>query len=62
MGQSDKILLRVEEVAERMSLGRTKIFELIRRGDLPVIHEGRRTLIPARALEVWMNERLNDVR
>ena len=45
-----KNLLRVEEAAELLSLGRSKVYELIRDGRLPVVHIGRSARVPARAV------------
>ena len=34
---SDEELLTVEEVEQRLKIGRTKVYELINRGDLPSV-------------------------
>lgn len=39
-----------EDAGRMIGLGRTKVFELIRNGDLPAAKIGRRTLIPVSAL------------
>ncbi|MGH7776551.1 MAG: helix-turn-helix domain-containing protein, partial [Candidatus Dormibacterales bacterium] len=48
--QATKELLRVEEAADRLSLGRSKVYELIREGRLPVVHIGRSVRVPVRSL------------
>ncbi len=52
------LLLRVEEVAQRLSLGRSKIFMLIAEGSLPVVRIGRAVRIPERALREWVEQRI----
>jgi len=52
-----KLLLKVEEAAVAMSLGRSKAYELVRRGLLPSVRLGRSVRIPVAALEAWINER-----
>jgi excisionase family DNA binding protein len=43
-------LLRAEQVAERLGLGRTKVYELIGRGEIPVIRFGAAVRVPEQAL------------
>jgi excisionase family DNA binding protein len=50
-------LLRVEEAARVLQIGRTKVYELIGAGGLPVIRIGRSVRIPRRGLERWIAER-----
>jgi excisionase family DNA binding protein len=50
----EKVLLTVEEAAERLSIGRTKVFELVRTGMLESVTIGRCRRIPARALEPFV--------
>ena len=49
-------LLRVPEVAERLSLGLTKTWELINRGEIPSIQIGRCRRVRERDLEAWIDE------
>lgn len=42
----DPQLLTVEKVADRLRLGRTKVYELINSGELPHIKFGRACRIP----------------
>ncbi|MGH7777293.1 MAG: helix-turn-helix domain-containing protein, partial [Candidatus Dormibacterales bacterium] len=48
--------LRVEEAADRLSLGRSKVYELIREGRLPVVHIGRSVRVPVRSLQAFVAE------
>jgi excisionase family DNA binding protein len=41
-----RLLLRIPEVMTMLGLGRTKIYELIGSGDLPVIRVGKAVRIP----------------
>ncbi len=50
MSDAVRLLLTAEEAAERLSLSRTTIYELIRYGDLESVRIGRARRIPAEAL------------
>jgi excisionase family DNA binding protein len=50
----ERLLLRVEEVAEMLSLGRSKTYELIASGAIPVVRLGRCVRVPAPALRRWL--------
>ena len=52
-----KLLLSIPEAMASTSLGRTKIYELIGNGALETVTLGRRRMIPAAALNEWV-ERL----
>lgn len=51
---SEQLLLRVEETAEVLGLGRTTVYRLIRDGDLHPVKVGRATRIPADELERYV--------
>jgi excisionase family DNA binding protein len=53
---SQRLLLRPEEVAAILGLGRSTIYELLRSGELPAVHIGRATRIPARDLHRWIEQ------
>ena len=54
-------LLTMEDVARELSLGRSKIFEMAARGELPApIRLGRNVRISRMALERWIEERQAD--
>ena len=44
-------LIRVDEAARFLSIGRSTLYELIARGDIPTIHIGRAVRIPTQALK-----------
>ncbi|HVC76300.1 MAG TPA: helix-turn-helix domain-containing protein [Candidatus Micrarchaeaceae archaeon] len=53
----ESLLLRVDEVAQLMNLGRTRTFELIASGELPVVRIGRAVRVPRNELERWLRSR-----
>jgi len=44
-------LLRVDDAAKYLSIGRSTLYELIARGDVPTVHIGRAVRIPTAALK-----------
>lgn len=50
-------LMRVEEAADLLQIGRTKVYELMARHELPVVRIGRSVRIPRRGLQEWIVER-----
>lgn len=52
--QPERLLLTVEEAAERLGIGKTLTWELVWDGVLPSIRLGRCVRIPLRALEEWI--------
>jgi len=49
-------LLSVVDVAHILSIGRTKVYHLIKNGDLPTIKVGSATRISAVALAKWIEQ------
>lgn len=54
---SERMLMRVEEVAQALGIGRSTVFEMIGRHELPVLRIGRLVRIPRHALDEWIAER-----
>jgi excisionase family DNA binding protein len=54
---SQPLLLNVSQVARALSLGRTKVYELIAMEGLPVVRFGRAVRVPAASLRRWVDER-----
>ena len=50
----DEQLLTVDEVAERLSLSRSKVYELLAGGDIPSVHIGRARRVIATDLDTWI--------
>lgn len=55
-----KLAYRVEEAAELISLGRTKVVALVSTGELPSIKVGGRRLIPRQDLQAFINRLRED--
>jgi excisionase family DNA binding protein len=53
----EQLLLKADEVAKRLSLGRSKVFLMIARQELPSVRIGKSVRVPAKALEEWVDER-----
>jgi len=55
-------LLRIEEAAKYLSIGRSTMYELIAQGTIPTVHIGRAVRIPTEALkrlvQTWSNARV----
>lgn len=49
-----RLLLTVEETADALHIGRSKVFDLIRCGDLDSVKIGRLRRVPATALDAFM--------
>ncbi len=52
---ADKLLLDVKEVASLLGCGRTYVYGMIQRGELPVVKLGRLTRVPRRAVEEYVD-------
>jgi excisionase family DNA binding protein len=50
----NKVLLTVEEVADRLSLGRSKVYELIASGAIQSVTIGRSRRVAATAVEAFV--------
>jgi excisionase family DNA binding protein len=64
LGESDaapasavRWLLDVGEVAQVLGIGRTKTYQMMARGELPVIRIGRLVRVPKEGLEAWVRAR-----
>lgn len=55
---TEPLLLRVEEVASALALGRSKVYELIASGELPSLTIGAARRVPAEALRRYVAEHL----
>lgn len=51
---STRLLLRVEEVAEALAVGRSAVYELIRTGQIPAVKIGRSTRVSLESLQRWI--------
>ena len=53
----ERLLLKPAEVVEMLGVGRSKVYEMLRTGEIPSIRMGRSIGIPRKALEKWVAER-----
>jgi excisionase family DNA binding protein len=53
----EALLLKPEDAARRLGVGRSKTYELLRSGELPSVRIGRSVRIPLAHLLAWINER-----
>lgn len=51
---SQKLLLRVEEAAARLGIGRTLMYQLVMRGDVESVPVGRLRRIPVECLDDYV--------
>lgn len=49
-----KLAYSIQETCGLLSIGRTTLYALIGQGDLAVLKIGRRTLIPAKSLDAFI--------
>lgn len=54
----DKMAFTVEELASILGISRSCAYKLIREPGFPVVNIGRRVLIPRKALEKWINDKI----
>ena len=54
----DKLLLRPPEVAEALGIGRSKVYELLAQGTLPLVRVGRSIRVPAVELRRWVEDEI----
>ena len=50
------LLLTIPQVAALLNLGRTKVYELIDREQLPVVRFGRAVRVSLAALQTWLEQ------
>ena len=50
---NDKLLYRIPEVAEHLSISRSKVYELLKSGELRSVHIDRTRLVRARDLQAY---------
>jgi len=60
--QTPPLLLKVEEAARLLGLGRSKVFQLLSTGELPRVHIGRSVRVRRTDLEQWVEERAAETR
>jgi excisionase family DNA binding protein len=54
----EPLLLDVVEAACRLGVGRTTMYDLLKRGEIVPIRIGRRVLIPSASLDTWVDRQV----
>jgi excisionase family DNA binding protein len=54
----EPMLLTIPEVATKLGLGRSKVYNLIRDEGLPTVKFGTATRVPVKELEHWVTRRI----
>ncbi|WP_041458719.1 excisionase family DNA-binding protein [Ammonifex degensii] len=57
---ADRIAYSIPEFAAAVGLGKSLIYELVKRGEIPSIRVGRRILIPRSAAEEWLRRKMEE--
>lgn len=55
----EKLLLKPSEVAKVLGIGRSLVYELIARREIPSIRLGRCIRIPSESLQQWLKDQEN---
>ncbi len=50
----DALLLKAEDVGKALSIGRSKAYQMIANGDLPVVRIGTAVRVPVDGLRDWV--------
>lgn len=50
------MLMKPEEVARALGVGRSKVYQMLNSGELPHIRAGKSLRVPRGALETWILE------
>lgn len=53
----EKLLLKPSEVTQILGIGRSLVYELIARREIPSVRLGRCIRVPTESLQRWLNER-----
>lgn len=57
----ERMLLKPQEAAEALGIGRTKLYELLKRGVLPSVKVGASLRVPVQGLKTWTEEQTNEL-
>ena len=53
----EPLLLKIEEAARLLSIGRSRAYVLAAAGDLPTVKIGLSTRVPVQALRLWVDKK-----
>lgn len=59
--ENHRLLLRPEEAADRLGIGRSQMFDLLRRGEIVSISLGKSRRVPVGALEEFVSRKTAEV-
>jgi len=59
--ENTRLAYSIAEACRLLSVGRTTIYSAIKNGDLKTCKAGRRTLVTAEALQLWIESLPNSV-
>jgi excisionase family DNA binding protein len=59
MDWTDKLMVKPADAGEILSVGRSKVYELIAAGKLPSVRVGGSVRVPVAALKEWLDRKLN---
>ena len=54
---TERLTLRIEEVADRLGLSAAKVWQLVHRGDLPSFKGDRTRFVSVEVLEQWVRDK-----
>ncbi len=56
----ERLLLRVTEAADALGVGRSKLYEMVARGEIPAVKVGGCVRVPVAALQTWIESQLRE--
>ncbi len=56
----ERLAVSVEEAGALLGIGRTSAWQMIARGELPVLRIGKRTVVPVKALQKLIAEAMGE--
>jgi excisionase family DNA binding protein len=56
--KQSKLLIRVSEAAERLSIARSKAYLMAQTGELPVVRLGKSIRVPVKLLDEWVEQQI----
>ena len=54
-----KLALDIKESSEAIGIGTTNLRKMVKEGRIPSYKEGKKIMIPVKALENWVNDKVN---
>ena len=58
VSEHDRLLLTIPEVAARLGMGRSFVYQLVLKGEIPSIKLGRARRVPTGAVEQFIKDRM----